>query len=678
MKTLGDAPAAPNNDPKLQSSFALLQLTAVAEKLERLPFVIMAMHAFSHLPIQALVELHVALRQGTVANPVHRVAELDGRLARYDSNSQSIDVDRSAIEAALSQSQGSCALLAAMINAFGHYVDDVLSRQSGVESGDHADHYYKIVAVFDDGVRDAVQFGAYSSLALTGELLLEMPDAIEYFSLVQDQEGLPHPASFSAGRGEGTPHSFAHESIEDVLEGVGFSSDERKAIYFGNWLRDYSQLIDPKIVRPVDAPKNFPSKFSRLSLTQIVDMLALKQFHMLQTTREQRLAYTVDTAMVGVYRPSEHIDNPVSIEDSVDPQSIDAAFELKVVPGDACLRLDSERSLYPYIDDAIRYMTEKLLAAASEGRTAKGLRLFGEALHVLEDFFAHSNFVELSLRKVGHTSVLPWTVEKDCKHRWPLVTGKFGGSDIIASVAEPIARILFPTDGIVFKPTRPGDRSDSENMLLILLDEHENPEWKNTLTSFLSARDKLVESPYYEALAAGSFLITLPMQAVTLIANRVLQSILKWAGDSVDDLQTLLGDDPNVDGSLFPTHSQLAKDHDTHPLHGLAAMLASKAVEEVGRSMHEYWQGNESRDPASLALSFIRHAQDSDWQDPLVAAWAQDHAEEISQSSSTSELNALQKNAQKEALERVKQLGLDDNFTPISYREKLSGVFPFG
>ena len=33
MKTLGDAPAAPNNDPILQSSFALLQLTAVAEKL---------------------------------------------------------------------------------------------------------------------------------------------------------------------------------------------------------------------------------------------------------------------------------------------------------------------------------------------------------------------------------------------------------------------------------------------------------------------------------------------------------------------------------------------------------------------------------------------------------------------------------------------------------------------
>ena len=64
---------------------------------------------------------------------------------------------------------------------------------------------------------------------------------------------------FPAGRGQctGDGGCYGHESIEDVLgklpgvhDGLWFKDEARDLIYFGNWLRDNSQLIDPKFVRP--------------------------------------------------------------------------------------------------------------------------------------------------------------------------------------------------------------------------------------------------------------------------------------------------------------------------------------------------------------------------------------------------------------------------------------------
>ncbi len=119
---------------------------------------------------------------------------------------------------------------------------------------------------------------------------------------------------FSAGRGDkNRPElSWGHESIEEDLKLAGFNAQQRHAIYFGNWLRDYSQLLDPKLVRAIDAPKDFPAKLSREVLTQLVDLLALRAFPKLQETPQGRSEYTVTPQMLGVYRPSEHIDNPRS------------------------------------------------------------------------------------------------------------------------------------------------------------------------------------------------------------------------------------------------------------------------------------------------------------------------------------------------------------------------------
>ena len=80
------------------------------------------------------------------------------------------------------------------------------------------------------------------------------------------------------GAGEGSEEEATHGSIESVLEHAGFRQHEIRAIYYGNWLRDFSQLLDPKIVRAAHMPKNFPDVLSRDALTRIVDVLAVKEF----------------------------------------------------------------------------------------------------------------------------------------------------------------------------------------------------------------------------------------------------------------------------------------------------------------------------------------------------------------------------------------------------------------
>lgn len=70
---------------------------------------------------------------------------------------------------------------------------------------------------------------------------------------------------------------------------------------------------------------------------------------------------------------------------------------------------------------------------------AEGLRFLGQGLHCLEDFGAHTNYVELALRELGLTNVFPHTgtatmINLRGKHTFPLVTGTFGMVDFFHSV----------------------------------------------------------------------------------------------------------------------------------------------------------------------------------------------------------------------------------------------------
>lgn len=76
----------------------------------------------------------------------------------------------------------------------------------------------------------------------------------------------------------------------------------------------------------------------------------------------------------------------------------------------------------------------------NEAHLNEALRCLGQALHTLEDFSAHSNYVELALRELGMLSIFPHTgtmtqmMLPNGKPVFPLTTGTFGGVDFLHSV----------------------------------------------------------------------------------------------------------------------------------------------------------------------------------------------------------------------------------------------------
>jgi type VI secretion system secreted protein VgrG len=670
----------PMTAQRLHSTFALDQLTDIARGSTPTEFTLMLVPIFGYdIPAKTYIKLHAALNEGSVENPKHRVMDIGDYPASYDNATRTINVHHVAIKSAHEQPDEARRLLAILLHEFGHHIDNVLRTDLSdkhpdgsstlAEDGllDEGARYAYRIAFFDIENSHETIYAHYTSANYDGPLKVDYREAqaaIQRSQRADAQEQEYKSGSregFGAGRGEHHEEkpgsSFGHESIGDALEKVGFTALQRKAIYFGNWLRDYSQLLDPKIVRAQTAPMDFPSKLSREVITNAVNLLAKKEFYSLRKTKNGPEDYTVTKKMLGVYRPSEHIDNPKNLKpDPADPQAIDPEFEPWVLPGDPLLDILPKRSMKGYIRNSEAYMHKQLQKAAAAGPTAKGMRWFGEALHVLEDYFAHSNYVELSLRKLGHNKVLPWTSKTDCKHGWPVVTGMFNSSDVIASLAEPLAKMLFPVRND-FEASIPGERSDAEEMMLILLEDHSDPRWKERLEALLAARDKWAAMPGHQYVEKAGWIVGTPLRLYINANNMAFQALLQLIGNSVDDAQTLLEEDHNTSGSTDPSHSQLAKDHDNHPFHALAAQLAGHAVEQVGAAMYRRWKGDTASDPATLASSFICHPNDSTWQDAIVSNWAKSHPKEILQGASATDLEHLHETHAKPALERIKQIG---------------------
>ncbi|SJZ81680.1 HET-C-related protein [Novilysobacter spongiicola] len=662
----------------IRSTFAFDQLTEVANRSTPVEFVLMLAPIFGFdIPAQTYIKLQDALKQGKIRNPEHIVMSGGTYPADYDNEDRIIRVHAGAPDLAATNVEGARELLAVLLHEFGHHIDNVLRHDLADRNPDGTStlgpdgpleegaRYAYSIAVFDLETSSQTEYAQYESPDYTGPLKVNYAQARLAIQQMQGadaqrRDGRHHTReTFGAGRGEhheDRPRaSFGHESIEDVLQDDFPRQEDRKAIYFGNWLRDFSQIVDPKIVRPPGLPKDLGRYISREALTKVIDVLAGGEFYDLRTANPS--GYTVTADKLGVYRPTEHIDNPKNINPHPpDPQSVDADFEPWVTADSPKLAVNPATSMKNYIADSRDSMRDELNRAAAAGDTSEGKRLLGSALHVLEDFFAHSNFVELSLRKVGFERVLPWTSPADCRHQYPLVTGMFGSTDVIASIAGPIAQALFPVEGWTFKASQPGQRSDSEKILEILLSEHSDPRYLTSFKQFLSLRDQWTEIPGHQYAELIGWVASAPMRAVLNGYNLVYQSLLHLVGNSVDDAQTHYGD-PNTNGSTDPSHSQLAKDHDVHPLHVLAAKLAKYAVKQAGAAMKARWDGDTASDPGGVATAFFVHPYDSSWQDAIVLNWSRSNGANIERGESATILEHLHEAHAQETMEQVRRAG---------------------
>ncbi|KAJ5670378.1 uncharacterized protein N7477_005741 [Penicillium maclennaniae] len=216
--------------------------------------------------------------------------------------------------------------------------------------------------------------------------------------------GAGNIASISAVEGK----NWRHGDIEDMLKTVAFiaghkwTSTQIKRVYFGNWLRDYSQAMD------VGTLKNLQSDTIRV----LVWVLSFLTFG--YATGE----FEVTSERLGVYRPEEHIDNPKDYADNEDARQYDKPWGAASTMGVHTLMGNKRAMKRTYVRLSV---------------------VSGQGLHTLEDFAAHTNYCELALREMGFHNVFPHTgtatqINIHGHHVFPLVTGTFGMVDFFHSV----------------------------------------------------------------------------------------------------------------------------------------------------------------------------------------------------------------------------------------------------
>lgn len=668
------------DDPEyaLESSFALEQLQRFARDASKAEFIAVLLPLFGYdIAAATYVRLYDALREDSLPNPKILLTKGGNHAASFDNDSMEIRVRLKAALAASKDKQAAWELMTMLLHEFGHYIDAMLrtklyEEEDGEAPGRDAsdDEGAKLayaLAHFDLENSTETPFATLTSPDYSGELTVVYAEAREAILKSQDEhaqkiEEKQGNEEFFPAKGEHADEhpdtSFGHASFVTVLRKLDedfYSDSIAMQIRFGNWLRDYSQILDPSIVRKQGEKRDLPRFLSRAGWTKIIAIRARIEFE--RDKAELKGLFTVTPALLGVYRAVEHIDNPTNNQPNTsDPRSIDADFEAPPTP--AQLAVDPATSMKCYIAQSKNFMRSKLDQAANAGRTTEGARHFGAALHVLEDYFAHSNFVELSLRKVGYTKVLPWTSKAKCKQEYPVVTGMFGSLDVIASVAGIIAESLVPKPELGYKKPKPHERTANDLTTLILLDEFGDQNWLKKYREWLAIRDVIQDNSAYQAFDYAKHAMKL-LELEKNIEQFVVNGFIHLVGNSVDDAQIYLNGDPNTNGSTDPSHSQLAKDHDDHPFHTLAGLLAAEAVRTVGKEMKRRWQGNASADPGLAAAKFIVHPYESHWQDNIVLDWAKTHQAHIKRGESATALKALQEGHIKEAKSKLQALSLD-------------------
>ncbi|PHH68503.1 hypothetical protein CDD80_7468 [Ophiocordyceps camponoti-rufipedis] len=281
--------------------------------------------------------------------------------------------------------------------------------------------------------------------------------------------------------------NWRHGDIEDALltlamaqamKGKKFTKIMVARVYFGNWLRDYSQAIDVGTVKSVSAE----------AIRLLLCVLGFLTFGYGSGEFE------VTADRVGCYRPEDHIDNPKNYADNQDARQYDRRLR-GPIDEERELSIDRNTGMKNYIaNENAGIMTSaqhvrRLFGGCIElGRRYKhqgnkadlyeSLRLMGTGLHCLEDFFAHSNYTELALIEMGETQVFPHCGRDTliqlhgARHPvYPIVTGTFGGVDFLHSVVGEVSDKMSQNEIDELEGTLQESKSSDTSMLRDLLDK---------------------------------------------------------------------------------------------------------------------------------------------------------------------------------------------------------------
>ena len=252
--------------PDITSDYALNELIDLSAELTEEQFIIFTSAIFgADIPLSAYKDLYNKVQNKEITPPeiVIMPNTIKGAFAGYNREDRSIYLHISLVKNAINNKPGSHQkLVIILVEEFGHHIDQLLretlsSVGGDAENDEGAIFAYKLAFTGICNGKEQV-YAHVSSDHYTGPLSYNDEDlkaAAKEYASVEEQEKDDSDGMFEFfGAGYGNtkdPKSFGHRSIELVLRDIGF--DERKDlpyIYFGNWLRDFSQVVDPSIIRP--------------------------------------------------------------------------------------------------------------------------------------------------------------------------------------------------------------------------------------------------------------------------------------------------------------------------------------------------------------------------------------------------------------------------------------------
>ncbi len=374
------------------------------------------------------------------------------------------------------------------------------------------------------------------------------------------------------------------------------------------------------------------------------------------------------TNIVGVYRFEEHIDNPfgadvyTKTDRQLNPKVTDKSFKTNTDQKSAQYNFKNyiadntpENTTDSPFPTALEYMLGQLKKSMQHySNSDEQLRYLGNAFHVLEDFFAHSNFVEIALIKNGHKDVRHWVLRENEIARYeqiPLVTGTFDAWDTFASVGTQLAELIDPIKKWTeYEEVASGERSLTDLVIQSFIETIDSTTKEQRLTKvwyrYLELRDEIssvVEISYVDLVikatktmndfrTQGALLVTLIRPLLKFLAKWGATIILKHSADIVKLKQQL---NPVIHGDN-PSHTQLGKDEHNKHLHILASRLAIIAVRDVGTNWRGWLENKNAANQQAVidaAEKYFRHPSRCDWMDEEVKNWARQNNDQLDKAS---------------------------------------------
>ena len=690
------------------SELAKEQIYLLAEQIAELPFVTAMAATFgTDIPTSVYQDFYKIVSDRQLPNVEIHVhpSLIFGHLAAFNNVDNRILLTNPLIEKALLNNEGKALLLSALLEEFGHaldyYLRNVLSNTGGDAKQDEGAIFAYQLLDLELFKSSSIELGTLTTPNSSEPLIYNNDEVAQLLNNVnekhQSQDDIVNQLEFfGAGTGDDSnPASYGHRSIEFVLEQVDFDAKlDLPIIYFGNWMRDFSQFVDPAIVRPSkDALKRLQSqghlkpeldtiRLSRSALTELVAILALKEFSRFGEDIGRFCYHYVTPKTLGVYRAEEHIDNPKSEKNGqFDNSTIDADFAKPYIESQVAINPLSGLKNYintpiagQSFNTAVQYMTAQLELAMNYGDSDKGKIHFGQALHVLEDYFSHSNFIEVSIIKLGKENcfatpelnrlaakVYPVVDIPANSPRIPIVTGRFGQTDVLASIGPKLAN-LFKDSIEEFKAAEPGVRTPADIAIKVILSDLATSQTADTTKDntkyqgldfvdllakyeqFLSWRDELnrKKDEYIPRLLLK--ILHYSAELFVLVSSFAIHHIIETVAHKIDDAQTLISKT-----GTDPTHSQLAKDHDVHPFHEIAALVARDAVAIAGKEMKRYWQGDHTKNPAKIIANIIKHPDFQPLFEKRIVAWANKNVTKVKKGTYKTSLEEAHEHLNKQA-----------------------------